>query len=179
MKKAAAHDFVGEALAAKGIQPEGNASSDHTNSHNGAGDTAGAPSVEFTLDLKSGLTVEIAKRNKTERKWIAAPFEILGRVRDPNSESWARLLRWSDDDGRVHEHTVSDADLHNDVGALCARLASLGLKIVTGPARAYLIRYLNQIKPKARVTTVRRTGWHEFEDKSIFVLPGRHRDGSS
>jgi putative DNA primase/helicase len=180
MKRANARDFVGEALAANDIQPEGHVSSDDSNNYNGAGDGNSGDSspVGFTMEPKSGLFVEIIKKGESETEWIAAPFEVVGRVRDPNSESWARLLRWSDDDGRVHEHTVSDADLHNDVGALCARLASLGLKIVTGPARAYLIRYLNQIKPKARVTKVQRTGWHEFEDKSIFVLPGRHQDGN-
>src|SRR5438067_9447773 len=126
-RTATAPDFVGEALA--GIEPADNPSSDPSNDRNGAGDgnAGGTSTIEFTMDPTSGLTVEIIKPGKTERKWIAAPFEILGRARDPNSESWARLLRWSDDDDRLHEHTVSDADLHNDVGALCARLASLGL----------------------------------------------------
>jgi uncharacterized protein (DUF927 family) len=182
MKKAAARNFVGEALAGEGIQPDDNASS-VDNNHNGAGagDTAGTPSVRFTMNPKSGLTVEItkgsAKNRRTEKFWLAAPFEILGRVRDPNSEGWARHLRWTDDDDQVHEHTVSDADLHTDVGALCARLASLGLKITTGSARAHLIRYLNDVTVDARVTRFPSTGWHELDGKSIFVLPGRHQDG--
>jgi putative DNA primase/helicase len=132
---------------------------------------------EFTMNPESGLFVEITKGTKTETKWIAAPFEIVGRVRDPNSEGWARRLRWTDDDRQVHEHTVSDADLHTEVGALCARLASLGLKITTGPARAHLIRYLNDVTVDARVTRFPSTGWHSVGSKSIFVLPGCHQDG--
>jgi putative DNA primase/helicase len=178
MKSANARDFVGEALAANDIQPEAHVSSDHGNNHNGAGDgsSAAASPVGFTMDPDSGLFVEIIKKSETETKWLAAPFEVVGRVRDPNSEGWARLLRWRDDDGRLHEHTVSDADLHNDVGALCARLASLGLKITTGAARSHLIRYMNEATAKARVTIVSRTGWHEVGDQTVFVLPGRHRD---
>jgi hypothetical protein len=162
MKRANARDFVGEALSANDVQSEGHVSSDHSKNHNGAGDgNSGDPSpVGFTMDPESGLFVEITKKGKSETKLIAAPFEVVGRVRDPSSEGWARLLRWRDDDGRFHEHTVSDADLHHEVGALCARLASLGLKITTGPARAHLIRYLNEATAKARVTIVSRTGWH-------------------
>jgi hypothetical protein len=65
----------------------------------------------------------------TERILISGPFEILGRVRDPKGEGWARLLRWKDDDKRVHIHPVSDADLHGDVSALWQiwRDAVLGL----------------------------------------------------
>jgi putative DNA primase/helicase len=183
MKKATAPDFVGEALANGGGQPNGNVASlpkvqtDHTGKVN-ADDPS---SVRFAMDPKSGLTVEITKRSgknvRTHKLWIASPFEILGRVRDPNSEGWARHLRWTDDDHQVHEHTVSDADLHADVGALCARLAGLGLKITTGQARAHLIRYLNDATVEARVTRFPSTGWHDVGGKPIFVLPGRHQDG--
>src|SRR6516225_4412045 len=67
-----------------------------------------APTGEFTMDPERGLIVEVVrgagKNIRTETIWLAAPFEIHGRARDPNSESWARLLRWRDDDGRLHEH---------------------------------------------------------------------------
>ena len=97
----------------------------------------------------NGLVAKVMKgrgdNQTTELRWIAGPFEILGRVRDPMSEGWARLLRWSDDDYHVHSHAVSDADLHGDISALCANLASSGLRITTGPDRNHFVRYLNEV----------------------------------
>jgi uncharacterized protein (DUF927 family) len=130
----------------------------------------------FTMDPAKGLTVEVTKgsgkNERVETLCLSAPFEILGRVRDPKSESWARLLRWKDDDKREHEYPVSDSDLHGDVTALCATLAARGLKITTGPNRNYLVQYLNSRKNKDRITIVPRTGWHIVDDKKVFALPG-------
>ena len=113
----------------------------------------------------------------TAFKLISGPFEILGRVRDPNGEGWARLLRWSDDDKRVHRHAISDADLHGDISALCGKLAGLGLRITTGPTRAYFVGYLNDIVVKNRVTVVTTTGWHKIGAAMVFALPD-HTIGS-
>jgi hypothetical protein len=104
----------------------------------------------FTMDPVKGLTLKVVKgsgkKEREETAWVSAPFEILGRVRDPKSEGWARLLRWNDDDGREHECAVSDSDLHGDVSVLCAMLAARGLKIATGPNRNFLAHYLNTRK---------------------------------
>jgi uncharacterized protein (DUF927 family) len=130
----------------------------------------------FTMDAKEGLFVTVERRRGKEEweedVWLSAPFEIVGRIRDPKSESWARLLQWPDDDGVVHQHPVADEDLHGDGSALCAALASRGLKIATGSLRQYFVSYLNQATIKARVTIVPRTGWHSVNDKRIFALPG-------
>jgi putative DNA primase/helicase len=129
----------------------------------------------FTMDPKNGLFVTVERRRGKEEWreeiWLSAPFEIIGRVRDPKSESWARLLRWGDDDGVVHQHPVADEDLHGDGSALCAALASRGLKICTGNIRQHFVTYLNRVVVKARVTIVARTGWHEVGDQRTFVLP--------
>jgi putative DNA primase/helicase len=62
-----------------------------------------------------------------------------------SGQGWARLLRWSDDDKRVHRHAVSDADLHGDISALCANLANRGLRIATdSKRRTHLVHYLNE-----------------------------------
>jgi Bifunctional DNA primase/polymerase, N-terminal/Domain of unknown function (DUF927) len=94
---------------------------------------------DFQMGPK-GLTVQVIKgsgsNTTVEEIWLAAPFEILGRVRDPESRGWARLLRWRDDDGRVHQQTVGDADLHGDAAALCSALAARGLRITTTTSRA-------------------------------------------
>ena len=123
----------------------------------------------------NGLVATVTKgrgdNQTTELRWIAGPFEILGRVRDPSSEGWARLLRWSDDDNRVHSHAVSDADLHGDISALSANLASRGLRITTGSDRSHFVRYLNEVDVKNRVTVVPTTGWHDIGLAKVFALP--------
>lgn len=123
----------------------------------------------------NGLVAKVTKgkgvNQTTELRWIAGPFEIPGRVRDPSSEGWARLLRWKDEDNRVHNQAVSDADLHGDISALCANLASCGLRIVTGHNRQHLVRYLNDVDVENRVTVVTTTGWHDIGTTKVFALP--------
>ena len=125
--------------------------------------------------MRHGLKVTLPKGNGDiatfETKWVCAPFEILGRARDPKGEGWARLIRWQDDDGRVHTDTISDEDLHGDVSALCTRLADCGLHIATGQTRPHLIRYLNDAVVEDRVTVVTRTGWHDIGGAKVFALP--------
>ncbi len=121
-----------------------------------------------------GLTVEVKGKgaNKTtETVWIAAPFEVLGECRDPRGENWGKLLRWRDADGREHVRHVVDRDLHGEPAALCARLADHGLRI--NPARQREFRgYLAAARVAHRVMVVERTGWHEIDRQSVFVLPG-------
>ena len=124
----------------------------------------------FRMD-SHGLSVTILKGKKEITLELAGPFEILGRVRAPNGEGWARWLRWCDDDGGVHTQSISDAELHGDPGALCATLASRGLKISTGLTRSHLFRYLNDASVDSRVTVVSKTGWHQIGDAKVFVLP--------
>ena len=130
----------------------------------------------FTMDPEKGLSVKIitgsGKKERTKIIWLSAPFEIVGRVRDPKSESWAWLLCWKDGDNREHEYAVLDSVLHGDVSALCATLATRGLKIATGPNRTFLTQYLNTRKDGDRVTIVPRTGWHAVDGKKVFALPG-------
>jgi uncharacterized protein (DUF927 family) len=129
----------------------------------------------FKMDPKNGLFITVERRRGKEEWeediWLAAPFEILGRVRDPQSQSWARLLRWKDDDSVVHQHPVGDQDLHGEGSALCATLANGGLKIATGSVRHHFIDYLNRVRVENRITIVPRTGWHDIGDRKIFVLP--------
>jgi putative DNA primase/helicase len=161
------HDFVGEALA--DVIRLTDAADAETRR------TAFASFRPFTMDPEKGLFITVERRRGKdeweEDIWLAAPFQITGRVRDPKSESWARLLKWRDDDGQVHQHPVADEDLHGDGSALCAALASRGLKIVTGSIRQHFVTYLNRAVVKARVTIVARTGWHEVGGQRTFVLP--------
>ena len=128
---------------------------------------------KFSMN-SDGLVAEVTKgrgENATvEDVWISAPFEVIGRARDPHGFGWARWLRWRDPDGRRHEHAVADAALHGDMGVLAADLASRGL-VVSRASRGMLFDYLNRVRVKARVTTVNRTGWHLIGERRVFVLP--------
>jgi hypothetical protein len=162
------HDFVSEALAdVIRLTDAADAESKRT---------AFVSFPPFTMDPEIGLLITVEKRRGKEEwhedVWLSAPFEIVGRVRDPQSHGWARLLQWKDDDGVVHQHPVADQDLHGDGAALCAALAGGGLKIKTGGARQHFVSYLNQATIKARITIVPRTGWHSLDEKKVFALPG-------
>lgn len=127
----------------------------------------------FTMD-QSGLRVQTMKgrgeKAVAETVWVSAPFEILGRVRDPNGDGWAKLLQFDDPDGRIHQYAVPDAALHGEPGALASELASRGLTI-SREARAHLARYLNLAEVDRRVTRVQQTGWHLIGSTWCFVLP--------
>jgi putative DNA primase/helicase len=136
-----------------------------------------ADNDEFTMETDRGLTVKVAtgsgKKEREKILWLSAPFEIVGRVRDPKSESWAWLLLWKDNDNQEHQYAVADSDLHGDLSALCATLAARGLKIATGVRnRAFLAQYLNTRSHEKRITIVPRTGWHIVNGKRVFALPG-------
>jgi putative DNA primase/helicase len=105
-------------------------------------------------------------------KIISAPFEVLGRARDPNGNDWARVITFKDADGRDHQVTIADADLHTDARALAAKLAGQGLKIAP-KYRGALLDYFNDLNVDDRVTMVTRTGWHQVGDRPVFVLPGQ------
>jgi putative DNA primase/helicase len=117
-----------------------------------------------------GLTVEKGGSEGTVR--ISASFDVLGLCRDPHGAGWGKLLRWRDADGREHQRYVADAVTQGEPGALCAALAHEGLQIV--PKRQRDLRdYLAAVPAKGRVTVVSRTGWHEIDRQSVFVLPGQ------
>jgi uncharacterized protein (DUF927 family)/5S rRNA maturation endonuclease (ribonuclease M5) len=127
----------------------------------------------YTMD-GGGLWVEVTKGKgenaKQDTAWVCSPFEVLGRARDPGGHGWAKWLRWSDPDGRRHEHAVSDAAIHGDLGVLASDLAGRGLTIARA-GRPHLADYLNRVDVRKRVTTVPRTGWHVVGDHRVFVLP--------
>jgi uncharacterized protein (DUF927 family) len=122
-----------------------------------------------------GLSREVTRgrgeKAQTVTVRVSAPFEILGRGRDPDGRAWGRFLRWRDPDGRQHEKFVADEMLHGDASALCQPLAADGLEIVREQQRAFA-SYLSRANPAGRVTVVARTGWHTIEGESVFVLPG-------
>lgn len=122
-----------------------------------------------------GLTIEIERgrggNKTTEIISIAGPFEILGASRDADGRGWGKWLRWHDADGRIHVRHVAEAALQGDPAALCAGLASDGVRINRAHQRAFA-HYLSSATVPGRVTIVARTGWHEINGRFVFVLPG-------
>lgn len=141
MSNPATRDYCEEALSGVGSKANsGSSSSDHTSDNFRQTAEPKYKSFDCFRMEEEGL---FAENENGDKLFISAPFEVVGRVRNPNSEDWARLLRWKDEDQHVHPFTVSDADLHGDPSTLCANLASRGLKVATErKARAELIRYL-------------------------------------
>ena len=135
--------------------------------------TAGLPrGFHREKGRKGGPQAGIYYQDGGEPQFICAPLKIPGRVRDPESQGWARLLQWHDPDGVEHIAPVSDAKLHGDMPSLCGELATQGLKISTSPqSRALFVRMLNNTHPKRRITIVDRTGWHNLKGADVFVLP--------
>ena len=107
-----------------------------------------------------------------EPQFICTPLDIIGRVRDPDSNGWARLLKWRDPDLCEHTTPVSDAKLHGDVSLLCGELSDQGLKISTvSNARRLFLQLLNNTHPEKNFTMVKKTGWHTIGGHDVFVLP--------
>ena len=112
----------------------------------------------------------MATASEPRRSEVSAPFEVLGACRDPQGQAWGKMLRWWDADGREHVRQVADYDLHGDPAVLCARLADVGLRIERNGQRDFA-DYLSVLDVRRRVTVVPRTGWHDLNGRSSFVLP--------
>ena len=105
-------------------------------------------------------------------QFICTPLDIIGRVRDPDSNGWARLLRWRDPDQIEHTTPVPDSKLHGDASLLCGDLSDQGLKISTATnARRLFLQLLNNTHPMLDFIVVKKTGWHTIDGKGVFVLP--------
>jgi uncharacterized protein (DUF927 family) len=101
---------------------------------------------------------------------VCAPFEVLGESRNPGSLEWGKLLRFHDGDGKLHNRVVPNALLQGEPANLCSLLASDGLAIHPDQKKL-LLSYLAGVRSNRRVTVVMRTGWHEINGRTVFVLP--------
>ena len=125
---------------------------------------------KFKMD-EDGLTETNEAVRQSKSKSCACPrpsrFWDLAESGRPRL---GQILRWRDADGRLHEKFVSDEALQGDAAAICAPLAAEGLQIVRAQQREFA-NYLSGVQTTARVTVVHRTGWHEIDGESVFVLP--------
>jgi uncharacterized protein (DUF927 family) len=136
----------------------------------------------FRMD-NNGLFCETKDEddNKSAIK-ISAPFEVVSQTRDKNNKSWGLELRWHDPDGQLHEWIMAKSLLAGPRDELLREFMSNGLWISAGQAaRNRFIAYLSEVQVKERARVVYQTGWSDFGDVPLFVLPERElrQDGET
>jgi len=114
-----------------------------------------------------GLYEEREIRDEMVLTFICSRLEVVAQVRDEKSESWGRLLRFTDKAGIVHYWAVPMRMLAGDSTEFRANLLDQGLTITPGKARNSLGTYIQIWKVDKQLTAVERTGWHD----ESFVLP--------
>jgi uncharacterized protein (DUF927 family) len=160
---ATAEDLSSDAAGKRSDAPDGDARENVAPTFRSVGD------FEMT---REGLFAPVGTGRDRRPQLISAPFEIIGRARDPRGNGWGRMLRWRDADGRDRSLIVTDAALHHDAATLAATLADKGLRVVPRLG-SYLACYLDKVEVARRLTVVNKTGWHEVAGSKCFVLPGR------
>jgi uncharacterized protein (DUF927 family) len=99
---------------------------------------------------------------------LASRIDVVAKTRSSEGENWGRLLRWKDDEGRIHEWAMPMEALASDAGGVRARLMSEGLSIATSARlRERFVEYLQTAPTEKLARNVTRLGWHD----STYVLP--------
>ena len=127
-----------------------------------------------TLTPDRGLLMLVWRgsgRNRVQEEvWVSGPFEVLGQSRDKVGGEWGIFLSWKDNDGREHAECVPRGEVFGDPKKLSTKLVAEGFPLIFGYERL-LAQFLTMVRPKARVTEVTNTGWHEVGGQLVFVLP--------
>ena len=115
-----------------------------------------------------GIYVWAGKGEHSATQWICSPLEIVAETRNHASESWGRILKFPNRDGKLQSYLLSMKLLAGDSAAWCGELLDLGLRINPTPfARQALAQYISAANPKKFVRSVHRVGWHG----QAFILP--------
>jgi hypothetical protein len=108
---------------------------------------------------------------------VSQAFERLGWGRGPPNDrgetaGWGILLRFLNRDGKDREVFVTAAQLHGELGALCAVLADAGMDLEADDApRRGFRKYLLRTDLDDRVTTIHLAGW-SYRSDSIYMVMG-------
>lgn len=100
---------------------------------------------------------------------LASRIDVAAKTRDGSGENWGRLLRWHDQEGRLHEWAMPMDALAAEQSAVRARLMSEGLPFITTNAhyRERFSEYLQTAPTDRMVRCVARVGWYG----ATYVLP--------
>ena len=121
----------------------------------------------FSIDEKTGLTY--THDPEKSPLWLAAAFEVVGRLRNHLGEAWGLQLRWRDHDGRRHQWAMPIRLIARRQEEVLEPLLDGGLKISPVPAaRQLLIQYLGAVEADQRAWVTGTVGWLAAEG---FVLP--------
>lgn len=103
---------------------------------------------------------------------IASAIEVMAYTRDGRNESWGKMLRFKDNDGKDHFWAMPMELIAGDGSELRSKLYAKGLPyiVIGGKYRQLLLQYLQTAQPDKdrRARCVDCTGWH---NEKLFVLP--------
>ncbi len=100
--------------------------------------------------------------------WLSSPIFIDALTRDASSESWGRLLTFTDQDHVIKSWSMPMDLLAGDGSEIRRNLLNLGAEMAIGKKeRLLFLSYLQSTSPTSRAQCVQRIGWHQGQ----FVLP--------
>lgn len=134
--------------------------------------TDDTPRRGFRLDERGVWFVDVKEGVQAPPRWICAPLDILASVRDSHNCGWGLLVGFDDPDRRPHREMIPARAFNGEGLDASGLLLDRGLTIAP-KGRPFLLEYLQTARPKKRARVTSRTGWHEAEDGSTFVLPDR------
>lgn len=118
----------------------------------------------FYVEIKeddNGIPQEILKE-------IAGPLYVEALARDERGNTWGRVLKFCDPDGKLKTWVMPVEMLKGSGEEARGVLLSLGATLSPIPARRPLLnQYLQSCRPKARVRCVNKIGW----SGDHYVLP--------
>lgn len=125
--------------------------------------------VYFVAPVK-GADAEDQQGNETK---VCGYLKVESRFRDFESNTWGRVLRWLDHDGKEHRWNLPDKTLSDEPASVRGILADQGLWMAPRDSRKdRVIEYISVAEPRARAFCTDRLGWLELSDEtSVFVLP--------
>lgn len=126
--------------------------------------------VYFVAPVK-GAEVEGQEGNETK---VCGYLKVEYRFRDSENNTWGRVLRWLDHDGKEHHWHLSDKTLSEEPSRVRGILADQGLWMAPCNVRSKdrVIEYISVAEPRRRAICTDRLGWLELADgTSVFVLP--------
>ncbi|MBU1334456.1 MAG: DUF927 domain-containing protein [Alphaproteobacteria bacterium] len=103
--------------------------------------------------------------------FLCSPIAIVALTRNDANRAWGRLVEVEDQDGHVHQITISNEMLAKSGGeAVRVLLMSAGATVSTRRAStAHLNEYLATVQIGSRRRIVQTTGWHNND----YVLPDK------
>lgn len=106
----------------------------------------------------------------SEPVFVCSPLRVAAMFSDANGSGWGRLVEIRDDDGRMHDVQVTNADLSRRPAEVLARLLDRGLTLGHAKdAKDRLIRLLKLWKPEDRMTTISQLGWADDSFRSFAI----------